>query len=61
MMRFRGGGVGHKSTQQATNFFKKDRHRLDVQNSRNSRLDVEEELEDRNDSEEALLARDIFT
>jgi hypothetical protein len=30
MMRFRGGGVGHKSTREACNFFKKDRDRLDV-------------------------------
>ena len=28
-MRFRGGGVGHKSTREATNFFKKDRDQLD--------------------------------
>jgi hypothetical protein len=31
MMRFRGGGVGHKSTREATHFFKKDRDRLDTQ------------------------------
>lgn len=30
VMRFRGGGVGHKSTRQATDFFKKDRDRLDM-------------------------------
>jgi len=30
MMRFRGGGVGHKSTRDATNFFKKDRDQLDT-------------------------------
>ena len=30
MMRFRGGGVGHKSTQEATNLFKMDRDRLDI-------------------------------
>ena len=29
MMRFRGGGVGHKSTREATNFFRKDRDQLD--------------------------------
>ena len=28
-MRFRGGGVGHKSTREATDFFKKDRDPLD--------------------------------
>jgi len=30
-MRFRGGGVGHKSTREATDFFKNDRDRLDTQ------------------------------
>ena len=29
-MRFRGGGVGHKSTREATNLFKMDRDRLDI-------------------------------
>jgi hypothetical protein len=29
MMRFRGGGVGHKSTREATNSFRGDRDRLD--------------------------------
>jgi hypothetical protein len=33
MMRFRGGGVGHKPTREATNFFKKDRDKLDLQKS----------------------------
>jgi hypothetical protein len=32
-MRFHGGGVGHKSTRQATNFFKKDCHASDLQDS----------------------------
>lgn len=30
-MRFRGGGVGHKSTREATDSFKKDRDPLDKQ------------------------------
>jgi hypothetical protein len=30
MMRFRGGGVGHKSTRDATDFFKSDRDLLDL-------------------------------
>ena len=30
MMRFRGGGVGHKSTRVTTNFFMRDRDRLDT-------------------------------
>jgi hypothetical protein len=29
-MRFRGGGVGHKSTREATNLFKMDRDQLDI-------------------------------
>ncbi len=29
MMRFRGGGVNHKPTREATDFFKKDRDKLD--------------------------------
>ena len=32
-MRFRGGGVGHKSTREATDFFRKDRDRLDMAQS----------------------------
>jgi hypothetical protein len=53
MMRFRGGGVGHKTTRQATNFFKKDRHTSDVQNSMEPTSDIVEELEEMNDSEES--------
>ena len=30
MMHFQGGGVGHKSTQKATDFFKSDHNHLDV-------------------------------
>ena len=52
MMRFRGGGVGHKSTRQATNFFKKDRHASDLQDSLERRSDNVEENEEINDSEE---------
>lgn len=33
LMRYRGGGVGHKSTRAATNIFLKDRDRLDMQNN----------------------------
>ena len=33
MMRFRGGGVGHKSTKEATDFFKNDRDILDLPNA----------------------------
>ena len=46
-MRFRGGGVGHKSTQEACNFFKKDRDRLDVtdRNEQDDGLDEQEDSE----------------
>ena len=59
MMRFRGGGVGHtgKSTRQATDFFKKDRHILDVQTSfeQTSDIVVEElQVEERNDLDSEL-------
>ncbi|KAF9544383.1 hypothetical protein CPC08DRAFT_413191 [Agrocybe pediades] len=30
VMRYRGGGVGHKSTRDATSFFLKDRHKTDI-------------------------------
>ena len=54
MMRFRGSGVGHKSTRQATDFFKKDRHVLDMENSLESRKDIVEELVETNDSNESV-------
>ena len=48
-MRFRGGGVGHKSTRQATNFFKNDRQALDEQKRLESTLDIiEEEIDEDN-------------
>jgi hypothetical protein len=47
-MRFRGAGVGHKSTRQATNFFKNDRHAVDEQKRLESTLDV---IEEENDEE----------
>lgn len=66
MMRFRGGGVGHKSTRQATDFFKKDRHTLDVKNSWKPTSGIVENLEEMNDLEpeeseetESLLESDV--
>ena len=60
-MRFRGGGVGHKSTRQATDFFKKDRHTLDVRNSSSDIVEDLEEMEDLEESEnmESSLESDI--
>lgn len=58
MMRFRGGGVGHKSTRQATNFFRKDRHTLDVQNLLDSTSDIVEEMNDFEESEKMESSTD---
>jgi len=52
MMCFRGGGVGHKSTREATDFFKQDRDRLDVQSTATSDLEIDgEAAENENNSE----------
>ena len=63
MMRFRGGGVSHKSTRQATNFFRKDRHTLDVQNLLDSTSDIIEEMNDFEESEkmESSTDSDVLT
>jgi hypothetical protein len=45
MMRFRGGGVGHKSTREASNFFKKDRDRLDMPGLTEPDKQVDAEME----------------
>ena len=64
VMRFRGGGVGHKSTRDAANFFKTDRDPLDNDRHRASiDSDVENESETTNatsgeTSEEADSKRD---
>jgi hypothetical protein len=42
-MRYRGGGVGHSSTREATNKFLHDRDRLDVPNGHEG---VEDDVED---------------
>lgn len=46
-MRFRGGGVGHKSTRNATDFFKSDRDKLDLMVSTPVSDMEEEEVEER--------------
>lgn len=55
MMRFRGAGVGHKSTREATDFFRQDRDQLDVRSTTDSddnTSDLEEERDvDDEDSE----------
>ena len=50
MMRFRGGGVGHKSTRDATNFFKNDRDPSDLTPVSDS--ESGEEIEEQVDSGE---------
>jgi len=47
-MHFRGGGVGHKSTREATNFFKKDRDRLDM---RSASSEPTQDIDDEDDEE----------
>ena len=53
-MRFRGGGVGHKSTREATDFFKRDRDPLDVprQANTNDEENTEEWEEIEDDADE---------
>lgn len=57
-MRFRGGGVGHKSTREATDFFKKDRDRLDVPGL-TEMDDVEATPEDDSNGDEDLVDEDV--
>jgi len=45
IMRFRGGGVGHKSTREATNIFLNDRHKSDQHYHNNNEAPEEEEAE----------------
>jgi hypothetical protein len=55
MMRFRGGGVGHKSTREATDFFKKDRDNLDsgimILTSEDMDIDSDDDVVDEVDEE----------
>ena len=44
-MRFRGGGVGHKSTREATDCFKNDRDKLDLRIDINDDEVLAEDLE----------------
>ncbi len=56
MMRFQGGGVGHKSTREATDFFRQDRDRLDVRSA--SDLDIDDEaaeIEKNNEGDDSGL------
>ena len=43
-MHFRGGGVGHKSTREAMDFFKNDQDRLDV--PRQAKVDDEKDTDE---------------
>ena len=42
MMRFRGGGVGHKATRAAADAFKKDRDELDIECQRDNQVQPEQ-------------------
>ncbi|KAG1840499.1 hypothetical protein DFJ58DRAFT_718370 [Suillus subalutaceus] len=46
MMRFRGGGVGHKSTRQATDWFLSDRDKLDEGGETNAEEEFNDEMDD---------------
>ncbi|KAG6882409.1 hypothetical protein C0992_011764 [Termitomyces sp. T32_za158] len=54
MMRFRGGGIGHKSTHEATNTFLSDRHRSDMTSSgtANTTSEMVGPMEDDNELDE---------
>ena len=49
IMRFRGGGVGHKSTRSATDFFKNDRDSLD-RDRRSAKIDTENQSDGDSDA-----------
>ena len=49
-MRFRGGGVGHKSTRDATNLFKTDRDSLDYDRHRAS---IDSDVENKSETTDA--------
>src|SRR5258705_10159533 len=52
-MRFRGGSVGHKSTREASNFFRNDWDQLDVPGAE-TQPDEQEDAEMEGDSEEPI-------
>lgn len=52
-MRFRGGGVGHKSTRKETNRFLSDRHVLDLTEEASCDDEVEEECFEDSEEESA--------
>jgi hypothetical protein len=51
-MRFRGGGVGHKSTRRATDKFLKDRDDLDLRRAAQSAARAQEEAQQEDAQEE---------
>jgi hypothetical protein len=59
MMRFRGGGVGHKSSREASNFFKKDRDRLDVMEPHEQNDDLNEQEDSEMDLEECHSVNEV--
>ena len=57
VMRYRGGGIGHKSTRRATDFFKNDRHPLGIEHPNGSDNDDDDDDDnaERNNIEDASL------
>jgi hypothetical protein len=52
VMRFRGGGVGHKSTREATDRFLQDRDVLDLRDDEHPEMETHSDSDDNNDDKE---------
>ncbi len=59
MMCFCGGGIGHKSTRQATDFFKNDRNTLDLPNLLEPTSDIEEEINEESEEIKKTSCSDV--
>jgi hypothetical protein len=55
MMRYRGGGVGHKSTRDATNKFLTDRDKLDIPTTADKDTDSDENITSGEEGEEVEI------
>ena len=57
-MRFRGGGIGHKSTREATDWFLQDRDILDLMDDKQPDMETHSDFDDKDDGEEGNLSVD---
>ena len=55
-MRFRGGGIGHKSTHEATDWFLQDRNVLDLTDNEASEMDSGSDLDPEDNGEDGNLS-----